>query len=666
VKLSTDRFRFDRSPYERPSRKWRCGRAAIWGRPCPMGPNGDGSCGGVTACRPFHDASKDRWECRRSLSAGGPCAEGPDPEGRCARRRPPCVPRRSLQHQRSRISFLAVIVVIAVLGSIIETGKDAHLATNSLSPGVLSGSHLSFLGDDCGACHVAHDGDLEVWLGSIFAGQDMTSACLDCHVFEGDARNPHNVDSVAMASLRNPDFAQMECISCHTEHDGLNASLVEMTDAQCRTCHLVAMKSFTDHVPFGEFFPSLQRTALWFDHVSHLGKHFAQAAADDPTGCVDCHVVDRATDSVPVRGFAESCASCHTGDLDDRPLPILALPEFSAEQFAALDHEYLSELCPDRGSPEFYQSLVAARAAVAEGDPFGEFESVAFGESMTPLMQWVLDAETSDIYDLPADEGMVDDLLWLYLDLADSGGEPLAGMLENRADGTVKGVALLAGLNDDTVRGAVCAWMANGELRQDPPPGGGWYVDGLTLNYVASGHADPVLTAWLDLAVAAPMLAAESGGDMDQALFVRDTLMHPAQGPGSCAKCHSMSASEGDPSDPAAPVEVGWESENAPWSPYVRYSHGPHLNILGDEDPCAFCHSLKDQSGIADAYETLDANHPVSSFQSIGNAQCLSCHGEGDDGFQAVAAEEGCLLCHNYHLEPGFRRRMVDAEVTRQ
>ncbi len=629
-----------------------------------MGPNGDGSCGGVTACRPFHNASKDRWECRRPVSAGGPCAEGPDPEGRCARRRPPCVPRRSLRHQRSRITFLAVIAMIALLGAIIETGSDASHATNSLSPGMISSSHLLFVGDDCGACHVAHDGDLGDWLGSIFVGQDMTSACLDCHVFEGDVRNPHNFESVAMSSLRNPDLAQMECISCHTEHDGLDANLVEMTDAQCSTCHLVAMESFTDHVPFGELYPSLQRTALRFDHVTHLGKHFLQAAADDPTGCVDCHVVDRATDFVPVRGFEESCASCHAGDLDDRSLPVLALPEFSAEQFAALDHEYLAELCPDRGSPEFYRSLIVARAAVAEGDPFGDFESVAFGEAMTPLMQWALDAENPDIYDLPADEPLVDDLLWLYLDLADSGSEPLASLIEDRTDGTVDGVALLAGLNDDTVRTAVCAWMANADVRQDPPPGGGWYVDGLTVDYMASGHADPVMTAWLDLAAAAPTLAAEASGDVDHALFVRDTLMSPGQGPGSCARCHSMSVSNGNPTDPATPVEVRWESDNTPWSPYVRYSHGPHLNVLGEGTSCSVCHRLKEESGIAGAYETLDANRPVSSFRSIGNAQCLSCHGEGDDGLQAIAADEGCLLCHNYHLETGFLRRMVELEAT--
>ena len=48
--MDPERFNHDSSAYERPNYKFRCGRAAAWGKPCPNGPGADGSCGGIAAC----------------------------------------------------------------------------------------------------------------------------------------------------------------------------------------------------------------------------------------------------------------------------------------------------------------------------------------------------------------------------------------------------------------------------------------------------------------------------------------------------------------------------------------------------------------------------------------------------------------------------------------
>ncbi|MBT3172381.1 MAG: hypothetical protein HN333_13240, partial [Rhodospirillaceae bacterium] len=67
--MDPEKFKHDSSRYERPTRKFTCGRAASWGKPCEFGPHVSGRCGGTSECRPAKVG--DRWECRRSAIAGG-------------------------------------------------------------------------------------------------------------------------------------------------------------------------------------------------------------------------------------------------------------------------------------------------------------------------------------------------------------------------------------------------------------------------------------------------------------------------------------------------------------------------------------------------------------------------------------------------------------------
>jgi len=132
-----EKFKHNRSAYERPNQKFRCGREKFWQKPCSQGPTEGGACGGVTECNPAKN-EKGRYECKRPASAGGPCGDGPLPEGSCSRKHPPCVPLSSLRESRGRLAFLFVCVVIASLGSLHLISKYGTPSLSAVDPGPLS------------------------------------------------------------------------------------------------------------------------------------------------------------------------------------------------------------------------------------------------------------------------------------------------------------------------------------------------------------------------------------------------------------------------------------------------------------------------------------------------------------------------------------------------
>src|SRR5882724_806027 len=140
--MDLERFRHTNSAYERPNLRQRCGRAALWGKPCARGPNPDGSCGGVTECSPF--LSDGRWQCRRPASAGGPCEDGPLPDGKCSHSQLPCQPRRTLRQLRGRIAAFAVLLPLILIAATFTLNGDSATALNALSHGPLSGGHARF------------------------------------------------------------------------------------------------------------------------------------------------------------------------------------------------------------------------------------------------------------------------------------------------------------------------------------------------------------------------------------------------------------------------------------------------------------------------------------------------------------------------------------------
>lgn len=324
--LDPDRHRFDRSAYERPNFKYRCGRAANWGKPCMRGPNPDGGCGGTAACNPVMNKN-GRHECRRSAIAGGPCENGPQPDGKCSINQPPCKPRRSMRGIRCRLGLLALGLVMAFIGGFMGLSENSLGGLNWANPGPLVSSHAGFITvDDCKMCHAPHNSGASGWLEAFFTPADVTSQCTNCHSFDGPALLAHN-----RTNPDRPDMEETSCLMCHTEHKGETASIVEHSDVQCASCHKKKFSSFSNaHPKFSDRFPYDRRTAIKFDHGSHFAKHFTDKRFVEraPGTCLTCHSQEPNQRSLVRAGFENGCGACHDDQIAKRELVLLRLPEF--------------------------------------------------------------------------------------------------------------------------------------------------------------------------------------------------------------------------------------------------------------------------------------------------------------------------------------------------
>jgi len=333
--LRMQEFGFRQSRYERPTQDWICGRTDE-GESCLVGPDVRGRCRVTFECEPLRQ--DDRWRCSRVDQRGGPCEDGPRPDGTCCRPIPRCQPVRSLRAQRGAVVrwVSAVTVGIALL-----------LFVGPADPGLVSPGELSFKHGEierCDTCHTSLGDGSSGWitaaLGSATPGADSRQ-CLACHRLGSDGLAPHSQAPIRLAALRegaatssdgaplimristltlSPPGANGEplsCASCHSEHRGQGARLTVMDSQRCQACHLSQFASLADGHPAFSDYPFARRTRLVFDHVSHLGKHFAGRDKElAPTQCTACHKADPTGRAMLVRSFETSCAACHAKQIE--------------------------------------------------------------------------------------------------------------------------------------------------------------------------------------------------------------------------------------------------------------------------------------------------------------------------------------------------------------
>ena len=629
--MDPEKFKHDSSRYERPTNKFRCGRAAEWGKPCEFGPYTTGRCGGKTECRPAKVG--DRWECRRSAIAGGPCENGPNADGTCCKQHPPCEPRRTIRSIRAMLAIGAFAIVVGVIALLLTLDGGGAARDSVIEAGGLTGGHANFTSaKGCVSCHAAHDEDAGDWFLAAFTEEDMTGQCVDCHTFGGDPRLGHNANFASKAPAT-------QCVMCHN------------------VCHESEIDSFSaNHPAFGADFPHDRRTSVQFNHASHLSKHFVDQRYQEkaPADCTSCHMVDTAAKAVAPASFEETCATCHGPVIRERELVVLRLPEFEED---LIDREAVTEACgPTLESWELLQEqMTEITDAVDAGDEVEipeaeeeEYEAVSLEEG-DPVSAYLLGTVADDMesYSEPMQE--------FVMRLVEEGPVPLAEMVDEKAGENVS-AAMLSGLNPELVKRVACAWAAN--LEYEAPSEnelGGWHGDALELRYAPTGHGDSVVKAWIAFALASA--ADEDADDGDAVEAMQSVILDRKEGAGACTKCHAISEDQ----DGARTAE--WRYRPSDARPFTTYSHGAHITLLNPEgvnlmDPehgCRTCHKINEEAAYQEAFDQSDPHHFQSNFFAIEQETCAQCHSEGQ-------VQQDCQLCHVYHADPGFDLRMVENE----
>lgn len=602
-----DRSRFGHkvSTYERPNQPYRCGRGGMWKKICWQGPGIKGRCGGEAECDPARIG--DRWECRRPKRAGGSCADGPLPDGTCAHRHPPCAPRRNVRSMRAHVSLIAVLALLVFLIIGIDPRQASVVGASAIDAGNLTSVHAGFTRDQgCAACHTSHTRDAGSWLLSAFRSNDPSERCVDCHDFTGPAKLAHN-----MAHPKRPDLAVVSCISCHTEHRGAAAKIARVPDFACANCHQKSFDNFVSgHPAFPAQYPYAQPGTIYFDHAKHIKDYFtdpkrtkgpdrdAKFAAEAKTKCTACHSVENATREVKPKTYAQICAGCHNAQIAKRELVL--------------------------------------------------FEP----ERMTPAASILLGVEKDG-----DEEESKRALAKLWGSMARSGSDALAELVppadaarQQPAD------ALYAGMSGQVAREAGSAWSAGRALTSTGKPDAAGWATGEnsagnpSLFYRPSGHADPVLKAWIETLRTG--LQDKDGKKRGLAKEAMNDFLDSQTGPGACGKCHSAALR----SVVAGGTAAAWGYAGSATRPPTRYTHAPHLGLVDPDAGCTTCHALNGDSKYA-KYFTAKASAPAtyeSNFAGIRKETCVECHRQDQ-------VDSACQVCHAYHLPHrfnlGFRQK---------
>ena len=180
-----------------------------------------------------------------------------------------------------------------------------------ISNGPISSNHATF-SSDCSSCHTPMNGVSD-------------ENCQDCHEKYGDDLGIYSFESHYL--YRSNDFSrlgatgdELACYSCHPEHNGKEASITTVSDAQCQTCHEVS--SFNKDHP--EFHAVEQKTSdqsnLIFPHILHVNElRDREKIADIEKTCLYCHNADESGASFTPINFEQHCDACHLSTRDATP-----------------------------------------------------------------------------------------------------------------------------------------------------------------------------------------------------------------------------------------------------------------------------------------------------------------------------------------------------------
>lgn len=626
----------DDGGFLRPHDPWQCG-LADQGQQCPPGPLPGGQCPGASACRPQRQG--DRWLCNRSDLRGGACEEGPTLDGACPLAYH-CVPRPTLRRRRGRL----VLAVFALALGLAAIGLSGSYRNDLLAPGPLSRSHAqltnrSSSAERCGNCHAAGDRSIGQWLAATFGDQPLGASqselCLKCHRESIPGEAPliahHNPDLLAgdvadAATPRRRDpHAAIACSACHREHQAAGHDLTRVGNDACHACHAQTFTSFADGHPEFRDWPHSKSQDILFDHRTHQSKHFP--AQNAPFDCAACHRSDEDRAGQLTRDYAAACSRCHDQSITASlagGVPLLALPMIDEEAMAEAGVE--AGPWPDHAKGDFDGVLpILLRLLLAERETL-ENARATLGPSLD-----FYDVEYDNPEHLQAAGEVIEEIRRLFDDLGREGYRTIDRRVE-RLTGTTADAettrTLLANLSAETIAAVRQGWLAGKSAGADPAPAQtAWQMDDptTTLSYVSTGHADSLLRAWIELAV-----AGANGPYWERVEPLLMELTEPTAA-GLCATCHQVSQND------HGQWHVAWQfaSERGSSSTFTRFSHGPHL-LQPQLANCTSCHVIAEEA-------SRDIAPGTAEFLPITREGCANCH-------TPHGAGDRCVDCHRYHV----------------
>lgn len=492
----------------------------------------------------------------------------------------------------------------------------------ALDPGPLSSLHARFTHEQgCVTCHEPHGQNKFGWLKAAFQERDLMTRCLNCHRFDGPSRLAHN----KIFENREAEVPKPQCHRCHIEHQGANHDMKQVDDILCQHCHKTQINNFAaEHPPFAENYPHEKPGTIYFDHNSHIHKHFQEEKFKDKSpDCENCHQISGAGQSIMVDKFSRVCAQCHQEEISQSDLIVFSLPELppaSSEQVAQFKESCGSDFKPATDAEgEDY-------VPVGEATEINPLTALLLGQSRTSID---IDMETYQLLQTMAAQG-TEALIRL--------GQQQTSVFETKR--------LFSGLHTNLLRRAACAWGTNREfyLPISDEPSVGWQFDGQHLRYRAANHEDPIIMSWIQFA----RQIASSNTDSNSKIAAETALDYLLNGDnksegavaGACGKCHVAGLTPHH-------KNIRWGYSGPTKRSYTKFAHSPHINLLGTSQGCNSCHRLDRQSEFG-TYFKYDAKEKyVSDFKSIKLKDCTVCHSE-------AGVRHGCTMCHIYHRQPGY------------
>ncbi|WP_146451854.1 hypothetical protein [Bythopirellula polymerisocia] len=655
-------FSFDQSDsYERPNQTWICGLSEE-GPQCPLGPGVNGHCPQSAACHPLREG--DRWKCNRAPLRGGECSEGPTPEGKCCHHYV-CHPVRSLRAKRGRFVKGCLLASIGALCLLLS----GNWRNEFIAPGKLSVHHAQLLvrGEEqtnrCASCHVAGNQSMLQWLAHAtnptLATPTQSTLCLECHKkdFPIDAALwAHNIEPEILLSISEPGQSKPEtfsdstrrrdpaigiaCSNCHQEHHGAEHDLTAMSDSSCQACHREEFHSFaTDHPEFDKW-PERRRTRIAFDHASHQAKHFPDEK--QTFACSDCHRQGPSGAFQETLDYESTCAKCHDSKIQTSwtaGIPAILLPMIDVDTLSTAGHDI--GIWPDSATGDFDGAL-----------PFFTKLLLLADEEASAAID-TLGADF-DFYDIDPDEpaqlqaaaNVIKATKRLIADLQYNGQTAINTRLEKllgRPLSAEELTAASANLSPASISILATDWLAEQGANSFSSPddkvdsnkvaAGGWFTDPVTfsLRYRATGHADPFLTAWIDI-----LVEATAGQHKVAAEKLFSQMMKPTAA-GLCGSCHSVDRTEN------GQLTVNWFAKQSfnHGPQFTVFSHAPHVLQFELAD-CTACHSLNQTAQAMKTYEQTDPRLFTPEFHELTRQDCAECHKPG-------AAGDSCTQCHRYH-----------------